>query len=125
MREHHAGVVRREVRDLLPPRKMVAAEAVREHYRRPLAEHFVVELGSRAPQPHGFRFQCLALTAPLGARPLTIAAACAAVSSDWCSIAGSVSPAVCGVAMTSLRAASRGVGIWSGARPTSIAKPAR
>ncbi len=29
-----------------------------------------------------------AFTAPFGARPLTISAACATVSSDWCSIAG-------------------------------------
>src|SRR5258706_4743223 len=73
---------------------------------------------------HGFLLQCCALTAPFGALPCTIAAACAAVSIDWCSIAGVVSPAACGVAMTSARAARRGVGIWSGARPTSMAQPA-
>src|SRR2546422_770043 len=57
-------------------------------------------------------------------RPFSISPACATVSSDWCSIAGWVSPAACGVAITSRRAASCGVGIWSGARPTSIAQPA-
>ena len=61
----------------------------------------------------------------LGRVPARMPAACATVSMDWCSIAGSVRPAVCGVAITSGRAASRGVGIWSGARPTSMAQPAR
>src|SRR6266852_2055282 len=112
---------------------MVAAQAVREDERGPIAHHFVVELGIASPQPAGaphllssaLRVQYLAFTAPFGALPFAIAAACATVSIDWCSIAGTVRPAVCGVAMTSGRAASRGVGIWSGARPTSIAQPAR
>src|SRR2546428_160795 len=72
-----------------------------------------------------FLVQCWALPALFGERPFSISPACATVSSDWCSIAGGVSPAACGVAITSRRAASRGVGIWSGARPTSIAQPAR
>ncbi len=63
------------------------------------------------PNYFGFRFQCFAFTAPFGALPFAIAAACATVSIDWCSIAGTVSPAVCGVASTSARAARRGVGI--------------
>src|SRR5262245_39459496 len=130
MREHHAGRGRRELRDLLPPREMVAAEAVREDQRRTLPCGFVIDLGAVCAAqpsafPQGLRFQNFALTAPLGARPFTISAAWAAVSIDWCSIAGTVSPAACGVAITSLRAARRGVGIWSGARPTSIAQPAR
>src|SRR6266850_8471719 len=108
---------------------MVAAEPVREDDGRPLAHHFVVELGVAPPQPAGaphlrssaLRVQCFAFTSPFGALPFAIAAACATVSIDWCSIAGSVRPAVCGVAITSGRAARRGVGIWSGARPTSIA----
>ena len=48
VREHDAGMGGREVRDLLPPGKMVAAQAVREHDRRPLAEHLVVDLPSAA-----------------------------------------------------------------------------
>src|SRR5438067_10579602 len=98
---------------------MVAAEAVSKHDRRAFAEDFVVNLGVAAPQPSGaphflssaLRFQCLAFTAPFGARPFAIVAACATVSIDWCSIAGPVRPAVCGVAITSGRAARRGVGI--------------
>src|SRR6185436_8483103 len=74
---------------------------------------------------HTFLFQCSALTEPLGALPFTISPACATVSSDWCSIAGCVSPAVWGVAMTSGRDASLSDGIWSGARPTSMAQPPR
>src|SRR6185503_15725686 len=72
---------------------------------------------------HGFRFQWSALTAPFGALPFAISAACATVSIDWCSIAGTVRPAMCGVAITSGRAASGSIGIWSGARPTSMAQP--
>ena len=49
---------------------------------------------------------------------------CRTVSSDWLSIAGGVSPPICGVAMTFGNFASSGVGIWSSARPTSIAAPA-
>ncbi len=41
------------------------------------------------------------------------------VSGDWCSIAGGVSPPICGVAMTFGNFASSIVGIWSSARPTS------
>src|SRR5689334_9049356 len=133
MRESDAGVACGEVRHLLPPRQVVAAQAVREDDRRAFARDLVVELGIAAPQAPGrafhlsnaFRAQCFAFTAPFGALPLAMAPACATVSIDWCSIAGRVSPAVCGVAITSARAASRGVGIWSGARPTSIAQPAR
>ena len=86
----------REVRHLLPPGKMVAAEAVRKDDRRPLAEHFVVDLRAVATKLHlrsnALRVQCPALTAPLGARPCAISAACAAVSMDWCSIACGVRP---------------------------------
>ena len=48
----------------------------------------------------------------------------ATVSIDWCSIAGGVSPPMCGVAITRGWRASAGLGIWSGARPTSSAQPA-
>ena len=47
------------------------------------------------------------------------------VSIAWCSIAGGVSPPMCGVAITRGWRASAGAGIWSGARPTSSAQPAR
>src|SRR5262245_11773082 len=108
------------MRDLLPPGKMAAAQAVGEDDSRPAARYLVVQLAVRALQPaHGLsralRVQCSAFTAPFGALPLTISAACATVSIDWCSIAGIVRPAACGVAITSARAASAGVGIWSGA----------
>ena len=53
-----------------------------------------------------------------------ICSTCRTVSSDWLSIAGGVSPPICGVAMTFGSFASSGVGIWSSARPTSIAAPA-
>ncbi len=49
---------------------------------------------------------------------------CRTVSSAWLSIAGGVSPPICGVAMTFGNFVSSGDGIWSGARPTSIAAPA-
>ena len=42
-----------------------------------------------------------------------------------CWAASGVSPPTCGVATTPGRRASPGVGIWSGARPTSRAAPAR
>src|SRR6185436_15373956 len=132
VRECHAGVALREMRHLLPPGKMIAPEAVHEYERRAAALHVVVDaaIGSLEPAAlfhvlsNAFLVQCSGLTAPFGARPLRISAACATVSMDWCSIAGSVRPAVCGVAMTSGRAASAGVGIWSGSRPTSRAQPA-
>ena len=47
------------------------------------------------------RVQRSELTEPLGARPWRMSATWATVSIDWCSIAGSVSPAACGVAITS------------------------
>src|SRR6185369_11478716 len=133
MCECDARVARCEMGNLLPPGEMVAAQAMREHDCRSAAFDLVVDAAVRALQetraPHrpsrALRVQCAAFTAPFGARPLTISAACATVSSDWCSIAGRVRPAECGVAMTSERAASRGVGIWSGSRPTSMAQPPR
>ena len=51
MREGHAGVAGREVRDLLPPRHVVAAEPMREQQRRPAARHLVVD---RAVRPFQF-----------------------------------------------------------------------
>src|SRR5437016_5157406 len=101
-----AGVRGGEMRELLPPGKVIAAEAVREDERRTFAHDFVVNLGVAAPQPPGtphflssaLRVQCFAFTAPFGALPFAIAAACATVPIDWCSIAGTVRPALCGVA---------------------------
>src|SRR5262245_11023753 len=48
MRKRHARIAGREVRDLLPPRHVVAAEPMREQQRRPAARHLVVD---RAVQP--------------------------------------------------------------------------
>ena len=53
-----------------------------------------------------------------------MASTCRTVSSDWLSIAGGVRPPICGVAMTFGSFANSGDGIWSSARPTSIAAPA-
>ncbi len=50
MGEGDAGVVGREVRHLLPPAQMVAAEPVREQQGRPAAGDFVVEIAERALQ---------------------------------------------------------------------------
>ena len=46
------------------------------------------------------------------------------MSKAWLSLAGGVRPPICGVAITFGNPASSGDGIWSGARPTSIAAPA-
>src|SRR5207244_3909599 len=78
-----------------------------------LATQVRADVARRAGDEYGLHalgvlVQCSAFTLPLGARPFAISAACATVSSDWCSIAGSVRPAACGVAMTSARAARRG-----------------
>src|SRR6185437_5285759 len=73
---------------------------------------------------HGRRVQCSVLTAPTGASPLMMKPTCRTVSSAWCSIACGVSPPTWGVAITFGSLASSGIGIWSGARPTSIAAPA-
>ena len=43
MRKNHAGVGLCEVSDLLPPRQVVAAQAVREDDRRPAAGDFVID----------------------------------------------------------------------------------
>src|SRR5215813_12457856 len=59
VRKGHAGVVRRQGRDLLPPGRMVAAEAVRKNDRLTAAAHLVVKLASGprqaalAPLRHG------------------------------------------------------------------------
>jgi hypothetical protein len=53
MRESHAGVVRREVRDLLRPAKMVAAQSVGKEKGRAAARHLVVEVAEGAFQPVG------------------------------------------------------------------------
>src|SRR2546427_10185272 len=71
------------------------------------------------------RVACCAFTAPLGTRPCTISATCATVSNAWCSIACSVSPPRCGVAMTSGRAAMAGLGVCTSARPAAIGPPAQ
>jgi hypothetical protein len=47
MGESNTFVVRREVRDLLPPAEMIAAQAVREQQCRPAARDFVVEIAER------------------------------------------------------------------------------
>jgi hypothetical protein len=43
MREGHAGVAVAEMRHLLPPAQMIAAEPVREHQQRTFAGRFVIE----------------------------------------------------------------------------------
>ena len=50
MGEGHAGVVRREVRDLLPPAHLIAAQPVGEDQRRPAAGDLVVEIAERSLQ---------------------------------------------------------------------------
>ncbi len=47
MGEGHARVVRREMRDLLPPAEMIAAQAMREQKRRPVARYFIVKIAER------------------------------------------------------------------------------
>ena len=51
MGESHAGVAGREVRHLLPPAQVIAAQPVREDERRAAARDFVVEIAERALQP--------------------------------------------------------------------------
>ena len=50
MGEAHAGVTWREVRDLLPPAQVIAAQAVGEQQRRSAARHLVVEIAERPLQ---------------------------------------------------------------------------
>src|SRR5581483_365210 len=73
---------------------------------------------------HVRRVQVSVLTAPSGTRPEINARTCSTVCRACASIAGGVSPPICGVAITLGKAAIAGVGIWSGARPTSSAAPA-
>ena len=51
MGEAHAGVARREMRDLLPPAQVIAAQAVGEQQGRAAARYFVVEIAERPLQP--------------------------------------------------------------------------
>jgi hypothetical protein len=44
------------MRDLLPPREVIAAQPVREHDRRPASEHLVMNLGAVATQFHSDHF---------------------------------------------------------------------
>src|SRR5262245_2329275 len=50
MRERHAGEARREMRDLLKPREMIAAKAVRKDERGSFARDLIVDLAIRPLQ---------------------------------------------------------------------------
>ena len=50
MGEGDAGVVRREMRDLLPPAQVIAAQPVGEQQGRAAARHFVIEIAERPLQ---------------------------------------------------------------------------
>ena len=73
---------------------------------------------------HGRRVQSFGFAAPGGISPFTSASTWRTVSNAWLSLAGGVRPPIWGVATTLASRASSGDGIWSGARPTSMAAPA-
>ena len=88
----------------------------------------ILAAGAALTQPTLLTFEpagVLGIDAPVGARPGEdlgdLGRRSRAPGLRWPAV---VRPAMCGVATTSARAASRGEGIWSGARPTSRAAPA-
>src|SRR6185436_15581592 len=97
-----------------------------------VADVVVAEMGSEQVAALGHRLQhgqarfvqSFGFAAPGGTSPFTSASTWRTVSKAWLSLAGGVSPPIWGVAITFASRASSGDGIWSGARPTSIAAPA-